>query len=154
MIMWKGVEVLAGYRVTEITKKEIKMRQKSGEEMRLGPCFTGLQGGKRAARNCTRGSNESSSRSSQELHRFVPPGCGEITQFALDFKGVIACSILLLGCMMLFFLVFWLLSVPYTCLSLRESVVLQLASSFHYLHVPLQSEIPYPIIPPLVICGA
>lgn len=101
--MWKGVEVLAGYRVTEITKKEIKMRQKSGEEMRLGPCFTGLQGGKRAARNCTRGSNESSSRSSQELHRFVPPGCGEITQFALDFKGVIACSILLLGCMMLFF---------------------------------------------------
>ncbi|CAK9023004.1 unnamed protein product [Durusdinium trenchii] len=31
----KGVEVLAGYRVTEITKKEIKMRQKSGEEMAL-----------------------------------------------------------------------------------------------------------------------
>eukprot|EP00435_Cladocopium_sp_Y103_P049198 s1378_g14.t1 len=33
----KGVEVLPNYRVTEITKKEIKMRQKSGEEMPLGP---------------------------------------------------------------------------------------------------------------------
>ena len=28
-----GVEVLPNYRVTEITKKEVKMRRKSGEEM-------------------------------------------------------------------------------------------------------------------------
>ncbi|CAE7677270.1 NDB1, partial [Symbiodinium necroappetens] len=27
----KGVEVLAGYRVTEITKKEIQMKKKDGE---------------------------------------------------------------------------------------------------------------------------
>lgn len=31
----KGVEVLPNYRVTEITKKEVKMRKKSGEEMTL-----------------------------------------------------------------------------------------------------------------------
>ena len=28
----RGVEVLPGYRVNEITKKEIKMRKKTGEE--------------------------------------------------------------------------------------------------------------------------
>jgi len=28
----RGVEVLPGYRVNEITKKEIKMKKKSGEE--------------------------------------------------------------------------------------------------------------------------
>ena len=37
MLSSPGVEVLPNYRVTEITKKEVKMRKKSGEEMPLGP---------------------------------------------------------------------------------------------------------------------